>query len=919
MILMQESDKPVFNKQWFSDYKFHLVETIDKFSKLVDICISKKLFSIDCETTGVDNRIYPDEYFNDGKKTKHGIRTVDKVVGLCISPDGVNGYYIPLNHEAEGSVNLPTDDAADLLTKLMNSGAKAIMHNSKFDCEFLYPLTGKEVYGKDDIDDTMVMARVINPLKSSPAGLKQLTKKHFNIDMIELDELFTPEKMEEMKRDGKGYNFAVLHPREGLEYGCSDGIFTYKLYGVLSGILSQSDKAPDKGIYNVEKSFVNVLRKMERNRVHVDVEKLKMLQVEADKELQSISDIIVDNIESKTGKTGKWLTLNIGSPIQLSRAFITDQEGLKIKPTTDIFVPDSFGDSYNNDDDDDDDDGTGDNEKSDEKVYSLKDDVLKRLHEKLGDKYQVKREGHDVKESIFSLIIEWRHYLKLKGSYVDPLLSSHDKNGDVRPSFNQFGTDTGRLSANAGRIDHGYSGINFQGIPRDSDEDKPELFKMLRSIIIPRDGRLLVKLDFAGEELRVVTNLSGDPVWSDSFLNKDGDIHSITAKTLFGKDTISKHERGKGKGCNFAFIYGGGAGAIQRNIGCSIEDAQRHMANLKKDVPVLMGYIEHQKAYARKHKCIHTSFGRMIPIINTDSEDRKLRSQAERRAINYTIQSTSADIIKLAMCFVDKNLRDTGLDKVCRYILTVHDEVVFEVVPEYLMEVVRKLDEWMTKPWKLKKVYGREWVVPLLTEPGIDINWKARYNFFEMVDGVPANPGDIGPDGKYAGKKKNLYAHNGRIYSDIPDFLKNYIRRADSNGDSCSKPSEDSTRDVSCSKPSDESTHNTKHAEKTVNVDITMDQPVVINKSNESKNESKNDDKRDERDVERSDTTSVHRWVMKSNLTDWSLKKLNAILILAEGDTPIRIVTIGGNVVISEDDGITINVGKFSVLADLFL
>ena len=164
-----------------------------------------------------------------------------------------------------------------------------------------------------------------------------------------------------------------------------------------------------------------------------------------------------------------------------------------------------------------------------------------------------------------------------------------------------MGTDTARLSSRAGDIKDGYSGINFQGIPRDSDEDKPELFKAIREIITPREGYVLVKLDFAGEELRVVTNLSGDPIWTKSFLYEDGDVHSITAKTLFGKADVSKDERNRGKRCNFAFIYGGGSGAIQRNIGCTKEEAQTHMDNLKRDVPVLMGYVEQQKHIARKN------------------------------------------------------------------------------------------------------------------------------------------------------------------------------------------------------------------------------------------------------------------------------------------------------------------------------
>jgi DNA polymerase I-like protein with 3'-5' exonuclease and polymerase domains len=776
MFLRQADDSISFQKEWMKSYKFHLVTSVDQLEKLVDMCIQKKLYSIDLETTGVDNRVYPDEYFEDGVTTRHGKRTVDKVVGICISFDGVNGYYTPLSHYPEDSGNLPWDPSWDQIERLVNSGSKAIFHNFKFDAEFMYPLTNKDLWRVSEFEDTYLVSKTISPIKSNPNGLKQLTKIHFGIDMIELDELFSDEMMNQLKRDKQSYNFAVLHPREGTAYGCSDGIFTYKLFPILHGKFVDNDQS----IYDLEKSFCNVLRKLERNRVHIDVHRLLDLEVKCKEASQKVGDIIRSIIESETGQTGKWRALNIGSPSQMSVAMFTDQEGMKLKPIPEMLV-DPNGEQSSGSDDDDDDDGDDDSAPA-KKQYSLKDEILKALHRAYGHRFLVEQDhdGEKKKESIFELILEYRHYEKMLGSYLNPLMQAVDKNGDVRPNFNQLGTDTARLSSRAGKIEQGYSGINFQGIPRDSDEDKPELFKQIRTIIIPRPGWILAKLDFAGEELRVVTNLSGDPIWTDSFLNKDGDVHSITSRTLFGKKDVNKDERNRGKRCNFAFIYGGGAGAIQRNVGCSMEDAQRHMDNLKNDVPVLMGYVDHQKMYAKKHKCIYTSFGRRIPINNIDSPIRALRSKAERCAINYTIQGTSADILKFAMCFVDKNIRERKWENVVRYVLTVHDEVVFEIRPDYLMEVVRLLDEWMTRPWQLEKVHGREWVVPLLTEPGVDFNWKARYNYFEMVDGVPVDPSNVDPDGKYTGKiKKGHYFHNGKMYQEIPDFLKEYIHRGD--------------------------------------------------------------------------------------------------------------------------------------------
>jgi DNA polymerase I-like protein with 3'-5' exonuclease and polymerase domains len=932
MFLQQMDDRPTFDKPWMQDYKFHLVDTIDKLKKLVDICIQKRIYSIDTESTGVDTRVYPDEYFDDGVKTRHGMRTIDRVVGVCISFDGVNGYYVPLSHEPEGSPNLPWDPAWDELERLVHSGARAIFHNVKFDAELLYPLVNKETWKVEEHEDTFLMAKIINPLKGFPSGLKPLSKVHFNVDMIELSDLFTPEMVAQLKREKRStHNFAVLHPKEGLAYGCSDGIFTYKLYYALSEKLSEGDKK----IYNLEKSFCNVLRKMERNRVHIDVARVKELAEECDVALTTVGDIIRDIIESKTGRTKRWLTLNVGSPKQLSQALITDPEGLRLKPTQ-IMLGEANGDASEGGDDDSD----SSNEPAGDgvKQYTLKDEALKSLHEAYGPKFLYARPGHVDKdgkpkyESIFELIIEWRHYLKMKGSYIEPLSLAVDKNGDVRPDFRQMGTDTARLASRAGEIEHGYSGINFQGIPRDSDDDKPELFKQIRTCIIPRPGWMLVKLDFAGEELRVVTNLSGDPIWTDSFLNKDGDVHSITAKTLFGKDTVTKDERNRGKRCNFAFIYGGGAGAIQRNIGCSMEDAQRHMENLKRDVPVLMGYVDHQKNYAKRNKCIYTAYGRRIPIQNIDSPVRMLRSKAERCAINYTIQSTSADILKFAMCYVDKNIKAQGWEDRVRYVLTVHDEVVYEIRPELLMEAVRKLDEWMTVPWKLPKAHGRDWVVPLLTEPGIDINWKARYDYFKMVDGIPAEKKHIDADGKYTGKlKKDEYFHNGRVYQKVPEFLASWIRRLDQVEES-PKPVEASVTPESASIPDpDINLHNPQTelsldqaVEESSVIDEVLKQepipePSTIHVEPEPIKHNIESPTPKNTEVTAEPTKSdVFRFVIRAALCNSTLKKLHALCILADGDTPIRIVNPNGKILVSEEENCLVEPTKFKIFADLF-
>jgi len=894
-------DKIEIEKDWYDQYKFHLVDSIDKLKVLANICKKSGLVALDTETTGLDSRIYKDEYFDDGVKTKYGIRTVDKVVGVCISYDGENGYYIPLGHKPPDSGNLPWDESWEIIKDVVDN-TRIIFHNARYDIEMIYPLIGKGRFSPEEFEDTMIIAKVINPDLSVSAGLKQLTKSNFGIDQIELHELFSDEKRKEMNMYKEGLNFSLLHPKEGVIYGSSDGIFTYKLYHKLIEKLSDTDKE----IYKLEKAFMYTIQKMERNRVHIDIDKVRYINKEAKHHMSTITEAIVNFSNEKTD--GDWSSLNVGSATQLSTLFFTDRSGFKMRPLKEMLD----GNEY-------------DPESTKVIQYSLADDMLKLLDDRYGKNYEITID--DKQMSIFKWITEYRHYEKIIGSYTGKFELSIDKNGDVRPSYKQIGTSTSRLSSKAGQIKHGYSGINFQGIPRDSDTDKPELFKQIRECIIPRPGFVMVKLDYAGEELRVATNMSGDPVWSDSFLNKDGDVHSITARALFGKYNITKQERGKGKACNFAFIYGGGAGSIARNIGCSIEEGQRKMDQLKKSVPVLMKYIDGRKSYAMKHKCIYTAFGRRIPISNTDSEIRGLRKKAERQAPNFTIQATSADVLKIALVLIDKGIRDNGWEDDVRYVMTVHDEIVFEIRPHLLMEAVPKIDEWMCSPWKIQKAYGRQWDVPLETEPGIDQNWKARYDFPMMVHGVPLHETDFNKDGTLKKKlKSDQYIKNGRLYQKVPDFLEGYI--IPDTGEAKEEP--ETEENVSVADEAVKAKEEAKEAQKNIPESVDVDsfgENVKSDIPEETKQPVQEETKQSipekieqpvqkEIELKTDKPNSIFVYNLTSTPNRYLIKKINAVLILSEGDTPIKIM-IDGQVLVNGSK-YKVDVPTFKVLSRMF-
>lgn len=896
--LEQTDDKVHISRKWFNngEYHFHLINSIDQFKKLIDICIERKICSLDLETTGVDNRVYPDEYFKDGIKTKFGMRSVDKIVGFCISFDGSNGYYIPVNHEPEDSQNLPEWEAYDEVSRLIHN-CRIIFHNSKFDQTFIYPVTGKDFWKNSEFEDTMLMAGVYDPLKRLSKGLKSLTKKFFEIDMIELDELFTKEKQEQLKLEKKGKNFGVLHPKEGVEYGSSDGIFTYKLYWELEKLLDE-DKSSinDHETYELEKRFCYVVRRMEQNRVHLDLNKVKLLSEECDKAIAEITDIIRSYLISKTGSK-KWGTLNIGSVPQISEAFFMDHEGLRLDPIPEM-IESSVG--SNLDEEDGNDEDGEDEDKTVKAKFTLKDQIVKLVAKKYS-KLTIPKDGKD--HNVFNLILEYRHYDKMRGSFISKFMKSHDEYGDVRPSFNQMGTDTTRLSARAGEIKNGYSGVNFQGIPRDTDEDKPELFKRIRECIIPRPGKILVKIDYAGEELRVVTNLSGDKVWKQSFLHGDGDVHAITTRFLYGKKDINKDERNRGKKCNFAIIYGGGAGAVARNIECSMQDASRMLNNLREGLPELMSYGQKQINYAKKHKCVRTSFGRRIPIEGIDHEFLPIRRKAERCAMNYVIQSTSADILKYAMCLVDKNIRQRGWEDKLKYVMTVHDEVVYEITPDILQEAVKLLDEWMVYPCKLPmRTLPTYWEVPLETEALVDSSWRAKYNYVKMVSGIKAKPTDF-KDGKFIGKLgKDEFFENGKIYQNIPDLLKPHLHREDGIE---SPKIEEQIKEVEEPEPESEPELSLDNIEIQDSNDLELEETETIEIK---KPELKPNGKKIE----------PIKWTLNSTLSNYTMRKLQAVCILAEGETPLRIELPGGKILIDENKGVHVEPATFMTLSVLF-
>jgi hypothetical protein len=318
-------------------------------------------------------------------------------------------------------------------------------------------------------------------------------------------------------------------------------------------------------------------------------------------------------------------------------------------------------------------------------------------------------------------VVAFREVEKFISTYLVGLANNPDQNSELRFSFKQTGAASGRFSAPQGDPEHGYSGVPVHGIPGGSE---------VRRNFEAREGYTMVKADYAGEELRIATNVSGEPVWIKEFTYGTGDLHTITARAFFGKQEVSKEERGAGKIANFSLLYGGGPAAIIRATGCDKMEARRRKQAFDKSVPVFAKWIEGQHAKVKKELGVWTAFRRWLPIPDANHPDRAISSACERHSVNYVIQGSGADIMKISMILLHKAfhrrgwLKNGGDDSV-RMLLTVHDEIVFEIRHDRVAEAIPIIVDQMESPARIPKP---QWKVPLVVEPLVGFNWASGYS-----------------------------------------------------------------------------------------------------------------------------------------------------------------------------------------------
>jgi len=287
-----------------------------------------------------------------------------------------------------------------------------------------------------------------------------------------------------------------------------------------------------------------------------------------------------------------------------------------------------------------------------------------------------------------ALILHHRSLAKLKSTYVDALFDLiNSETGRIHTSYNQTVTATGRLSS---------SNPNLQNIPIRSEAGRD-----VRRAFIPREGWYFVSLDYSQVELRLLAHYSDDHILIESFL-ADEDVHTRTAAEVFHADPVSitPELRRQAKVINFGIIYGMGAYSLSRELGISHKMAKTIIDQYFTRYNGVKRFIDETIANARQSQKVSTELGRIRFLPDIDSPNNNVRAFAERTAVNTRIQGTAADLIKLAMIRADQFLIERALRSAM--LLTVHDELVFEVPEDELATIQTGVKEIMETIWSFK-------------------------------------------------------------------------------------------------------------------------------------------------------------------------------------------------------------------------
>jgi len=514
-----------------------------------------------------------------------------------------------------------------------------IAQNIKYDLQILRNYGLENVKGK--LHDTMLAHYVCH--SNARHNMDTLARHYLAYSPMSYDEMIA-----DPAKSKKVLPIREVQLEKLVAYACEDADITFQLHQKLSQEVT--DEGLDKLLYEVEIPLVPVLADMEYYGIRVDDRFLADYSVELGKMIGGMEAEIYTLAGTK---------FNVNSPKQLGEILFEQLKlgGDKIKKTK-----------------------TG--------QYATGEEVLADLA----------AQGH----TLPTKILEYRHLLKLKSTYVDAIPQLIDpKTGRIHTNYNQSVAVTGRLSSN---------NPNLQNIPIRTDMGK----EIRKAFIATNDDYILLSADYSQIELRIMAALSGDDAMLDAF-HHGADIHAATASRVFGVpiDEVTSDLRRKAKMVNFGLIYGITSFGLSQRLGISRSEAKQIMDTYFEQYKGIKAFMDQSIEAAREKGYATTLMGRKHYLNDIHSNNPTIRGFAERNAINTPIQGTAADMIKLAMIHTHKQLNDHHLQT--KMMLQVHDELLFDVPKSEQAIVEPIIRKAMTEALPLN--------VPIEVNIGYGTNW----------------------------------------------------------------------------------------------------------------------------------------------------------------------------------------------------
>ncbi len=548
-----------------------------------------------------------------------------ELVGISLAWDEGQSVYIPVGHKGES--------VGDQLSRdLVISTLKPVLENPQIEkaahnAEYdLTMLTRAGIQVGGPLFDTMIAEWLIDPASRS-LGLKALAWQRLGKEMTPITALI-----------GTGKNQTTMDTvpiAAATRYAAADTDMTWRLVSILRRELE--DLALISLFREVEMPLVPVLVDMQMAGIALDAPFLQQMSKELRQRLFELEQEIYAVVGYK---------FNINSTQQLSDVLFgklaLSTQGLK---------------------------------KTQAGFYSTSADVL---------------EGFKGQHPVIDLILEQRQLSKLLSTYIDALPQMvNPQTGRVHTSFNQGGSETGRISSNS---------PNLQNIPIRTD-----LGREIRRAFVAAPGCKLLSADYSQVELRILAHISQDEAMLAAFRAGE-DIHRSTAAKIYNVplDQVTSSQRSIAKMVNFATSYGVSAFGLASRTELSRTEAAAFLDAYFQTYPGIRRYVDETIQTARRQGYVETLLGRRryFPVLKDGGRGGRLEQQgAERAAINHPIQGTAADIIKIAMVRLHRALKEQGLQS--RMLLQVHDELVLEVPEAVVAAVVPLVREIMEGAYAL--------------------------------------------------------------------------------------------------------------------------------------------------------------------------------------------------------------------------